>query len=396
MYSLENKLKNIKLQIEQIDNKRFELKSEEFYVMMALYHPEIKRYGKYQGCNTKIDCECSICGHKWQASPHHLTWKNKSGCPKCAGNVAPTSEEIKEKLLSKYSNMIILTDKIKLRKSMLYQFEGSDIVYSNYPSSLLRDNFKQFSILWNTETYKRELSKVNQDIECVSEFLGSMTKITHYCKIHKHEFQIDPLHALRGQGCNDCKLKKIGDSHRKTTQQFIKELSEITNKIKLVDEYHGNKVPVKFECLECGHQWYAIPYAILNHYSCPACNRSRGETYISDFLSKNHIKFIREYRIDDCRDKRPLPFDFAVVDQNNTLKFLIEYQGKQHYEPSQFGNISLERAKENLKECQRRDKIKYNYCLANNIDLLTISYKQFHHIDEIITNKLVNMNMLIA
>lgn len=76
--------------------------------------------------------------------------------------------------------------------------------------------------------------------------------------------------------------------------------------------------------------------------------------------------------------------------------FLIEYQGRQHYTPSQFGNISLEKAKQNLQECQRRDKIKLDYCMNHNIDLLIISYKDYDSIDEIITNRLITKNVLVA
>ena len=31
---------------------------------------------------------------------------------------------------------------------------------------------------------------------------------------------------------------------------------------------------------------------------------------------------------------RPLRFDFVIFDDDNKIDFIIEYQGRQHYEPS--------------------------------------------------------------
>lgn len=396
MNNLEQELNEVQSRIEEIDKERVELKSREFDILMSILHPNII-HGEYRGCNEKVSCECKICGHKWRAAPNSLLRKGSPhGCPKCAGNVAPTTEEIKQKLLLKYPNIIILSDELKLRESMLYKFDDSDVIYSNYPNAMLKDGFKNFQIYWTTDFYKNELKRVNPNIECISEFVNRKTKILHYCKIHNHEFMIDPTHALRGQGCSDCKSKKIGDSHRKPVEKYLEELYRKTNTIILSGEYNGFCKPAEHECLLCNHKWYSTPQNVEKYLSCPSCNRSKGEAHISSFLNNHKIKYEREYRIDDCRDKRALPFDFAIFDCNDNLIFLIEYQGKQHYTPSQFGNISLDKAKQNLQECQRRDQIKLDYCIKHNIDLLIISYKDYDLIDEIITNRLIARNMLVA
>ena len=43
-----------------------------------------------------------------------------------------------------------------------------------------------------------------------------------------------------------------------------------------------------------------------------------------------------EFIFDDCRNTKPLPFDFSIWDNHNNLKFLIEYDGRQHFEPIEF------------------------------------------------------------
>lgn len=62
-------------------------------------------------------------------------------------------------------------------------------------------------------------------------------------------------------------------------------------------------------------------------HSC-GCLRSMGEMIVENYLRELNINFQREYRFEQCRDKKPLPFDFCIFDKQNNLKFLIEINGK--------------------------------------------------------------------
>ena len=67
---------------------------------------------------------------------------------------------------------------------------------------------------------------------------------------------------------------------------------------------------------------------------------SRGEIKIHEILEANDINFKEEYEFAGLKapSGRPLRFDFAVFDDDGNLDFLIEYQGKQHYQAvSKFG-----------------------------------------------------------
>ena len=59
--------------------------------------------------------------------------------------------------------------------------------------------------------------------------------------------------------------------------------------------------------------------------------QSRGEIKIADVLNFAGIAFKREYAFNDLYGftNHPLRFDFAVLDDNGELDFLIEYQGAQ-------------------------------------------------------------------
>ena len=58
-------------------------------------------------------------------------------------------------------------------------------------------------------------------------------------------------------------------------------------------------------------------------------------------------------------------FDFAIFDDDGEIDFLIEYQGKQHYEPSsKFGG------KKGLFQQQFNDNKKRRFCALNDIKLI--------------------------
>ena len=63
---------------------------------------------------------------------------------------------------------------------------------------------------------------------------------------------------------------------------------------------------------------------------------SRGEIRIHEILESNGLNFKEESTIPGLNSSngKPLRFDFAVFDDDGNLDFLIEYQGRQHYEAS--------------------------------------------------------------
>lgn len=67
-----------------------------------------------------------------------------------------------------------------------------------------------------------------------------------------------------------------------------------------------------------------------------------------------------------CRDKRALPFDFAIF-SGSSLFGLIEFDGVQHFEPvDKFGGF------EGFEKTFYHDKLKTSFYKNNNITLLRI------------------------
>ena len=89
---------------------------------------------------------------------------------------------------------------------------------------------------------------------------------------------------------------------------------------------------------------------------------SFGEPIIYTDLLEHNIKFTHQMRFDDLKSIGKLPFDFYLQEFN----LVIEYNGIQHERGWQ-GNT------EDAKGIKKRDKIKFDYAIANRINYIAIS-----------------------
>ena len=91
---------------------------------------------------------------------------------------------------------------------------------------------------------------------------------------------------------------------------------------------------------------------------------------IDKILNQNHIKFISQYTEPQLKKKR---FDFAILNDDNQIIRLIEFDGQQHYEERK-GFWNSNNPKQDLIELQQRDKEKNQYAKEHNIPLVRIPY----------------------
>lgn len=133
------------------------------------------------------------------------------------------------------------------------------------------------------------------------------------------------------------------------------------------------------KCIICGkeREFPATYLASGNQKKLPVCEcmftKSKGELKIAKILDENNIPYEKEYSFSNLKDKRRLRFDFRLL--NGTL---IEYDGIQHFEYRKNGDGW--NTKENYLETIRRDKIKNEYCIRNNIPLIRIPYTHYKDI----------------
>ena len=98
---------------------------------------------------------------------------------------------------------------------------------------------------------------------------------------------------------------------------------------------------------------------------------SRAEIKIEEILREAGLNFKMEYIFPDLRSEngRPLRFDFVIFDDDGLIDFIIEYQGRQHYEASsKFGG------KRGLYQQQFNDNQKRRFCALHDFNLIEIPY----------------------
>lgn len=196
------------------------------------------------------------------------------------------------------------------------------------------------------------------------------TKIKIRHNICNTEYDVAPKHFIGGTRCTKC----LHDSLR--LKNFIKILNDNdVNDVELIGEYKSYHEKVTLKHLKCGTIFTSAACDVIesaknfNKVNCPACRDiSYGENLLYKILNERSINFIQQYSFKDCRNKRPLRFDFAIFN-NGVLKGLIEYDGKQHFDKdSQYADGGR------FDDIKLRDEIKNQYCSKNNIPLLRIPY----------------------
>lgn len=210
------------------------------------------------------------------------------------------------------------------------------------------------------------------------DYKNKNSKLNIICPIHGEFEQVARNHIMDDCGCPKCGDDNVSKARSLTLVEFVKKGEEVhDNKYdysKVV--YKKNTIKVTVICPIHG-EFKQRPIVHLRGCGCPKCKESKGERTIREFLIENDINFEPQYKFNDCRNILPLPFDFYLPD----LNMCVEYNGAQHYKPVKYWG-----GEKTLKEIKKRDNIKKQYCIDNNIKLMIIRY------NEKIENKLYKIN----
>ena len=135
-----------------------------------------------------------------------------------------------------------------------------------------------------------------------------------------------------------------------------------------------------WECkCDCGKIFLAsAEYLQSGHVTSCGCSvtSSRGENKIKNLLEQANIPYIKEYTFSDCRDPKTgylLRFDFAILNSDNSINRLIEFDGIQHFKENDF-------FKNTLKERQQKDEYKNKYYKEHNLTLIRIPYYKYNNL----------------
>lgn len=187
------------------------------------------------------------------------------------------------------------------------------------------------------------------------------------------------------KSCGCLRSERTAQSNYKDRTGYVSEFGITINK-PLRQNEHGVWV---YDCTcFCGNHFEDLPVNVISGHrkSCGCLLSSSGEKLIEKYLHDNRIKYQAQYTFEDCKDISLLKFDFAILRANETVSQLIEYDGKQHYEATDFFG-----GEEAFKKRKEHDIIKDKYCLAKGIPLLRLPYTL--SVDEI-KEQLANIKLL--
>ena len=190
-----------------------------------------------------------------------------------------------------------------------------------------------------------------------------------------------PKYNIISGNTTSCGCQRKETLHNRQEKKYKEYLGKKINYLTILDcFYKNNTFWYRCKC-DCGKECTLQATKVYTHYlqSC-GCIKSKAEESMAKILDSYNITYKREYKIQDCRDKQPLPFDFAFFSQEDELIGLMELNGQQHYIEQGWST------KERVEYTQKHDKIKHDFCLQNNIPLLVIPYQFYDELEKFLTS----------
>ena len=371
--------------------------TEEFIKKAKKVHGDKYDYSKvkYTNSQTKVCIICPIHGEFWQLPYSHM---KGFGCKKCC------CEKISHKLSSNTQEFIKKARKVHGDK---YDYSKVEYINNSTKVCIICPEHGEFWQSPNNHLSKKQncpkcglehLSKIKslnmqEFIKKAKEihgdkydyskvkYINSKTKVCIICPEHG-EFWQTPLSHITGRGCRKCGFINSKRKQSLSNEEFIERAKEIHG-----DKYDYSKVKyvntrqkVTIICFKHG-DFKQEPRAHLQGQGCPKCNQSHLEEEINSFLIKSKIKFIYQANKKDLKWLGKQSLDFYLPDYNAA----IECQGEQHFKNTSFGSKNDKLIIKKAKDIKKRDVIKYNKCIENNLRLF---YYTHYDINDFMGNKI--------
>lgn len=355
---------------------------------------------QYKGHRTPIYFLHTVCNETTQKTPRNLIVM-RTGCDKCnAKDIAKRKthdhqwflKQLKKRCGDEY---VPLTNYINTRTEVMMLHVNCGTEFKTTPEKLLRKR-KDNRIKGCPEcsvNKKRTHEDFVKQVE--NMYPGEFTVLSIY---NDGKAKIKLKHHICGETdwirakhfldqfsyCKTCSKKK-----KKDTDEFKRVVKELVEDEYIVlGTYENAKTNILLKHVTCGNEIEMTPDNFQHDKRCKHCHHaknSKGQRKITEIFIRDNIPFKAEYVIPDCKNIKPLPFDFAVFDPNvNELLLLIEFDGEQHKK-----EVKLFGGRKGFEQRKLLDKIKTNYCQENQIHLLRIDYVEYKNLEEILNEKVI-------
>jgi hypothetical protein len=373
------------------------LTTEEFIKRAVAVHGDLYNYDEviYINSSEKVSVLCLKHDQIFRIKPHNLL--NKIGCPKCVNENRGKSKVKSKEIFVEQAIKIhhdaydySLVNYINTKTKISIRCIRHDSIFQQTPQSHLNKNGCPICGREGTAAYQRSNTKdfteklknlygEKYDYSRI-DYLGNRIKIWLKCNIHDEWNKVIPSVVLNGSGgCPKCSIEIKSRKRKSNTADFTEKAKSIHGDRYTYDlvVYETARGKVSIKCVEHNKIFKMTPNLHLSGSGCPWCNRSKMENEIEKILNEFKIEYVQQKTFKDCKYKNKLRFDFYLP-QYNTV---IEYNGKQHYEPIEFYG-----GKKKFIERNIRDMIKRNYCKKYGINFIEIPYWMENKIEKYIKN----------
>lgn len=302
---------------EVVRGSRSEKKThEQFLNEIGNINPNIEIIEKYKGCKEKIEVKCLICGNVWRAAPSKLLIGR--GCPKCGRKKAAEArrnsfDKVQKKLHEINPNIEITGEYVSVDNPIDCKCLKCGFIWKPTLSNLYAGKGcpKCSGRYQRThEEFVNELHDISPNIEVISTFINTSTKVRCRCLECGYIWESVPSSLLRGTGCRNCAVNRNTGTNRVhddvrvfiySPETFIDEIykDNKNSTITLLDKYVNSTTKIKCKCELCGYEWLAIPYVLKKGTGCPQCNqRRKTDDYFRKQVRDNgfEIDILGEYK----------------------------------------------------------------------------------------------------
>lgn len=225
----------------------------------------------------------------------------------------------------------------------------------------------------NTETFIEKAKQIHgyRYVYSKVNYVNANIHVIIICKEHGEFTQIPDFHINRKCGCPKC-----SNNVKLDTQTFIEKAIKIHGNKYLYSKvnYINNYTNLIIICNKHG-EFTQQPYVHLLEHGCPSCiNKTEFKFY--EKIKEIYPTIKRQYKVDWCKNKLYLPYDFVIEE----LNIIIEIDGEQHF--TQISNwtspeIQIEKDKYKMK-CANENG--FSVIRLPQVDISNDSYDWFNEI----------------
>lgn len=240
------------------------------YVDMRLSNRSMERLEPISGGNTKHHWRClkDDCGYDWYAKPSQILNGN-TGCPKCAGNLPITNVWVDTKLDGRHILRLedVATSTVKILW-MCTKFECGH-TWSSIPYTIMAGGGcpKCAGTLKLTNN-DIDLRIVGRALRRLDDVVNTTKGIRWLCTAPNcgYDWCTSPANIMQGTGCPKCAGRAVltnEDVDTRIADRYIQRCGSIQG--------NSNKVLWRCLKDACGYEWLATPKSILHGSGCPSC-----------------------------------------------------------------------------------------------------------------------------